>query len=313
MNSVREAERLAECSGVPVIRLKVTVFIIACALAGMAGSLQAHYIRFVGPEAYSGFQSLNLVVMNVIGGMSSLYGAMLGTVFMVTLPELLRGYVNLQQIMFGAILFATMAFLPGGLIEAGRRLKALLVRAAGRAPRHMTELLSVAGLCKSFGGLEAVSDLSFTVGEGEILGIIGPNGAGKTTAVNLISGVIKPSSGRVLLAGTDATGLAPHALVERGLVRTFQATTVYAEPHRAREPVARGLPRHLPGLLGHALQYGEGARGRASHGPARRGGHAVARSQTRREPSGKQPALRLPEGAGHGHRPCRPAAPDPAR
>jgi branched-chain amino acid transport system permease protein len=127
MDAVREAERLAECSGVPVIRLKVTVFIIACALAGMTGSLQAHYIKFVGPEAYSGFQSLNLVVMNVIGGMSSLYGAMLGTVFMVTLPELLRGYVNLQQIMFGAILFATMAFLPGGLIEAGRRLKALLV------------------------------------------------------------------------------------------------------------------------------------------------------------------------------------------
>ena len=128
MDAVREADRLAECSGVPVIRLKVTVFIIACALAGMAGSLQAHYIRFVGPEAYSGFQSLNLVVMNVIGGMSSLYGAMLGTVFMVTLPELLRGYVNLQQIMFGAILFATMAFLPGGLIEAGRRLKGLLSR-----------------------------------------------------------------------------------------------------------------------------------------------------------------------------------------
>jgi branched-chain amino acid transport system permease protein len=135
MDAVREAERLAECSGVPVIRLKVTVFIIACALAGMTGSLQAHYIKFVGPEAYSGFQSLNLVVMNVIGGMSSLYGAMLGTVFMVTLPELLRGYVNLQQIMFGAILFATMAFLPGGLIEAGRRLKALLV---GRRPSPAT-------------------------------------------------------------------------------------------------------------------------------------------------------------------------------
>ena len=131
MDAVREAERLAECSGVPVIRLKVSVFVIACALAGMAGSLQAHYIKFVGPEAYSGFQSLNLVVMNVIGGMSSLYGAMLGTVFMVTLPELLRGYVNLQQIMFGAILFATMAFLPGGLIEAGRRLKALF---SGRRP-----------------------------------------------------------------------------------------------------------------------------------------------------------------------------------
>jgi branched-chain amino acid transport system permease protein len=125
MDAIREGERLAECSGVPVIRFKVIVFVIACALAGMTGSLQAHYIKFVGPDAYSGFQSLNLVVMNVIGGMTSLAGALIGTVFMVTLPELLRGYVNLQQIMFGAILFATMAFLPGGIIELGRRVRAL--------------------------------------------------------------------------------------------------------------------------------------------------------------------------------------------
>jgi hypothetical protein len=68
IDSIREGERLAECSGVPVIRFKVTVFVIACALAGMAGSLHGHYIKFVGPDAYSGFQSLNLVVMNVIGG-----------------------------------------------------------------------------------------------------------------------------------------------------------------------------------------------------------------------------------------------------
>lgn len=135
MNAIREGERLAECSGVPVIRFKVIVFVIACALAGMMGSLQAHYIKFVGPEAYSGFQSLTIVVMNVIGGMSSLAGALIGTVFMVTLPELLRGYVNLQQIMFGAILFATMAFLPGGIIEAGRRLRALL---APQKPRLAT-------------------------------------------------------------------------------------------------------------------------------------------------------------------------------
>jgi len=102
------------------------VFIIACALAGVAGALQAHYIRYVGPESYSIVQSLNLVVMNVIGGMASLPGALLGTVFMVTLPELLRGYVNLQQVIFGAILFATMAFNPGGLIEVFHRLRAWL-------------------------------------------------------------------------------------------------------------------------------------------------------------------------------------------
>jgi branched-chain amino acid transport system ATP-binding protein len=113
----------------------------------------------------------------------------------------------------------------------------------------MTELLSVAGLSKRFGGLQAVSDLSFRVGEGEILGIIGPNGAGKTTAVNLISGVIKPTSGRVLLAGADATGMAPHVLVERGLVRTFQATTVYAN-RSVRENLLRGAYRDIyPGFV----------------------------------------------------------------
>jgi len=128
IDAIREGERLAECSGVPVVRIKVTVFVIACAMAGVAGVLQAHYIRYVGPEGYSIVQSLNLVVMNVIGGMSSLAGALLGTVFMVTLPELLRGYVNLQQILFGFVLFATMAFLPGGLVELARRARGWLMR-----------------------------------------------------------------------------------------------------------------------------------------------------------------------------------------
>lgn len=126
MNAMKESDRLAECSGVPVIRLKVIVFVIACALAGMQGSLMAHYNKVLSPENFSGLISLNLVVMNVIGGMSSLAGALIGTVFMVTLPELLRGYVSVQYIIFGAILFATMAFMPGGIIEGVRKVAALV-------------------------------------------------------------------------------------------------------------------------------------------------------------------------------------------
>jgi branched-chain amino acid transport system permease protein len=122
MNAMRDSDRLAECSGVPVIRFKIIVFIIACALAGMQGSLMAHYNKVISPENFSGIISLNLVVMNVIGGMASLAGALIGTVIMVLLPELLRGYVNIQHIIFGAILFATMAFLPGGIMEAARRI-----------------------------------------------------------------------------------------------------------------------------------------------------------------------------------------------
>lgn len=91
----------------------------------------------------------------------------------------------------------------------------------------MTPLLDVKGLSRSFGGLKAVSDLTFSVAPGEIFGVIGPNGAGKSTAVNLVSGVIKPTAGRVHFDGRDVTGKTPHELVGCGLTRTFQSTTVY--------------------------------------------------------------------------------------
>ncbi|HTJ92353.1 MAG TPA: ABC transporter ATP-binding protein [Pararobbsia sp.] len=90
-------------------------------------------------------------------------------------------------------------------------------------------LLQVDKLSRHFGGLAAVSELTFHVNEHEILGIIGPNGAGKTTAINLMSGMIRPSSGHVRLDGDDVTGALPHVLARKGLVRTFQSTTVYGE------------------------------------------------------------------------------------
>jgi branched-chain amino acid transport system ATP-binding protein len=91
----------------------------------------------------------------------------------------------------------------------------------------MAAMLEVRSLEKRFDGLRAVNELSFDVNEGEVLGIVGPNGAGKTTAINLISGTIAPTAGRVVYRGEDITGMAPHVLVQRGIVRTFQATTVY--------------------------------------------------------------------------------------
>ena len=92
----------------------------------------------------------------------------------------------------------------------------------------MSASLELQALARSFGGVRAVSELSFSVRPGEILGLIGPNGAGKTTIVNLISGFIKPSSGKVLLDGTDVTGLSPYRLAGLGLVRTFQSTTDFS-------------------------------------------------------------------------------------
>jgi branched-chain amino acid transport system ATP-binding protein len=103
----------------------------------------------------------------------------------------------------------------------------------------MTALLDVQRLAKRFGAVQAIEQLDVRVEEGEILGVIGPNGAGKTTAINLISGVIRPDSGRITFAGQDVTGMRPDRLVRRGVVRTFQATTVYQE-RTVRENVRRG-------------------------------------------------------------------------
>lgn len=83
-------------------------------------------------------------------------------------------------------------------------------------------MISVQNLSKQFGGIHAVDDVSLNIEKGSITGLIGPNGAGKTTLFNIVAGVHKPTSGSVLLDGEDVTGLEPHELFAKGLLRTFQ-------------------------------------------------------------------------------------------
>jgi len=88
-------------------------------------------------------------------------------------------------------------------------------------------MIAVRGLAKSFGALRAVSDLDFDVRPGQVTSIIGPNGAGKSTVFNLIAGTIRPDAGRVELDGRDVTALAPHALAQLGLARSFQISNLF--------------------------------------------------------------------------------------
>lgn len=90
-------------------------------------------------------------------------------------------------------------------------------------------LLSVSNLTKRYGGLVANNDIGFELEEGQILSVIGPNGAGKSTLFKLIAGFVKPTSGRVVFQGSEITGLPAHVVAERGIVRTFQETTVFKE------------------------------------------------------------------------------------
>jgi branched-chain amino acid transport system ATP-binding protein len=93
----------------------------------------------------------------------------------------------------------------------------------------MADLLKLTGVSKAFSGLEVLKDVSFSVADGEVLGLIGPNGAGKTTLFNIISGVLKPNEGRVVFAGRDITGYLPHRVAKLGVARTFQIPKPFSE------------------------------------------------------------------------------------
>jgi ABC-type branched-subunit amino acid transport system ATPase component len=106
-------------------------------------------------------------------------------------------------------------------------------------------LLRTEGLTKHFGGVAAVDGFSFTVEEGEILGLIGPNGSGKTTALNLLSGFLAPEAGRVWLQDEEVTRLSTVALARRGLLRMFQMTRVFPRISAFDNLLAAGLARGL--------------------------------------------------------------------
>jgi branched-chain amino acid transport system ATP-binding protein len=89
-----------------------------------------------------------------------------------------------------------------------------------------TAMLRVVGICKNFGGVAAVADVSFSVAPRELVALIGPNGAGKTTCFNVVTGFTKPRTGQVFFDGCDVTGRQPHAMARLGVVRTFQKTSI---------------------------------------------------------------------------------------
>jgi branched-chain amino acid transport system ATP-binding protein len=109
-------------------------------------------------------------------------------------------------------------------------------------------MLEVSGLTKIFGGLTAVSDLTFSLREGEILSIIGPNGAGKSTCFKLISSFLTPTAGTVRLNGKDMTGIGAHKVAHHGIARTFQENTIFRDM-TVREAVLLGYQKDCTASL----------------------------------------------------------------
>ncbi len=240
IKALRTGGVAAASFGVDVGRLKMTTFLLAAAYAALAGGLFAFRELFLDPRIAGLGASIDYLIMAVVGGLGSLWGAVFGAALFVVAGEALQEYLpvllgrsgNYEIIAFGFILILVLqgarrgllpllsGFLPPAPPEPVRTdAPPLLPR---DKPKVTGALLELSHVSKAFGGLRAVDDLSFTVQPGEILGLIGPNGAGKTTLFNLVTGVLSPTSGEIRFAGEAIGGLAPHRIARRGLARTFQ-------------------------------------------------------------------------------------------
>lgn len=127
-------------------------------------------------------------------------------------------------------------------------------------------LLQINGISRRFGGLLAVNNVSFSVREGEILSVIGPNGAGKSTLFKLISSFLRPTKGEVLFDGRRISGLSPHTVARRGVVRTFQETTIFRNMSVRDNVIISHHLRSNANLLGFYLRSNQAVRDEAAFG-----------------------------------------------
>ena len=264
---------MAEALGINTMRVGLAIFVYAALLAALSGWLYAHFLRFVNPTPFSLNVSIEYFFMAVIGGATSIWGALVGSAFYIvgkqwlqTLIPALTGRVGqFDAIAFGLIVigllhYARQGLAPSLLAVFGKRphlhhvVKPVQRLAPRRRPTFGTEVLKVDGVRKEFGGLTAVNDISFSIDAGEIVALIGPNGAGKTTVFNLITGVLRKSSGAISFCGEPIDNLFSRDVFRRGITRTFQHALL--RPHlTVLENVALGAhTRGNGGLFRAALR-----------------------------------------------------------
>ena len=128
LRALHTSEKAAQAMGIDIARYKLFVFVVSAAFAGLAGVLYAHYLTFIAPASFGFSFSVQLIVMVVLGGMTSVPGSIVGAFFLTVLPEFLRAFENVEIVLFGGILVLCMMYLPDGLAGGFNRLWRLVWR-----------------------------------------------------------------------------------------------------------------------------------------------------------------------------------------
>jgi len=238
-----QADEIASSSvGVRVYRAKVMAFVIAAVTCGIAGALVAQQNQYVNSDFINFHLSIFILLLVLIGGVGSLYGPLVGAVFLTVIDAGLSSWPSVQHFVYGALLLFALFVMPGGIMgvlgQLGGRRKVAAATATPAASgdfkvapavKQPEELLVAKGLCKAYGGVKPAQDVSYRLQRGHVHALIGPNGAGKSTMINMLTGIVPPDAGSITFAGKSIVGEPPHAICGLGMGRTFQNLRLFGE------------------------------------------------------------------------------------
>jgi len=239
--AIRQNELAAEAAGINSRQWKMRSLVVSGMMAAIVGGFYARVLLVITPDSVFGMLvSAQAVVVTLFGGVASVWGPLIGAAILVPLAETLQAELGtylpgIQGVVYGVAIIAIMLLSPDGLFWTLRD-RWLRHKAAPPVPELPTAtpatrtlsaragvpLVVVENLSRAFGGLKAVSEVSFSVSEGEILGIIGPNGAGKTTLFNVLNGVLSADEGSAQIAERQMLGRKTFEVCRMGVGRTFQ-------------------------------------------------------------------------------------------
>lgn len=256
--ATRENEIAALSTGINPGRTKQLAYMVSGSLAGLAGTLYAHYISYLGYEQFSILRSVEVLAMTLVGGLGSLVGPFIGGIFQTWAPQVLQPLGEYQLLVYGLLLILIIRYYPrglAGLLQAKdsyvnvpgdeiQKLKEAEYDSTGENgelnynhPLSTTlgqetesrdsdyegqSAIIIEDVTKNFDSLKALDNVSMVIKRGEVHGLVGPNGSGKSTLVNIVTGAYPATSGSVVYEGERVDGQGMDQTAKKGIVRIFQ-------------------------------------------------------------------------------------------
>jgi branched-chain amino acid transport system permease protein len=253
--------------GVRPFTVELTVFVISAAFSGFAGAMFTYAKGFAAPLVYSVETSAQALLMVVLGGAGTLAGPVIGAVVIEIVNGIGSTYTNRFLTVLGLLSVIVALDVPGKIrarwprremaMAGGATLPAQVAPPPAARPRlplaSVTPLFGADDIVMRFAGVGVLDGISLAIAPGERRGLIGPNGAGKTTFLNILSGIQRPTAGRVMFAGADITPLPVYRRAKLGIGRTFQIGNLFDDCSVRENIVLALLARE-----GYALRFGRG-------------------------------------------------------